>query len=206
MIDGKPKLLIATTNPGKFAELRGLLLTLPIELRSLADLSSYSEIAETGSTFCENASLKASGYAQQGLMATLADDSGLEIAALAGDPGVKSARYGGPDITFGDKIQLLLKAMNNTPDHDRRARFVCSVAIADREGHIVHTSEGICNGKIAREPRGDLGFGYDPIFIPDGFDQTFGELSNGVKQKISHRASAFARIIPFLRDNIGILT
>jgi XTP/dITP diphosphohydrolase len=139
-------------------------------------------------------------------MATLADDSGLEIAALGGDPGVRSARYGGPDVTFADKIQLILKAMNNTPDHERHARFVCSVAIAGREGNIVHTSEGICKGKIAKEARGDLGFGYDPIFIPDGFDQTFGELSNGVKQKISHRASAFARIIPFLRDNIGILT
>jgi XTP/dITP diphosphohydrolase len=139
-------------------------------------------------------------------MATLADDSGLEIAALGGDPGVRSARYGGEDITFADKIQLVLKAMNSKPDHDRRARFVCSVAIADREGNIVHTSNGICNGRIAMEPRGDLGFGYDPIFVPDGFDQTFGELSNDVKQKISHRASAFARIIPFLRDNIAILT
>jgi XTP/dITP diphosphohydrolase len=206
MFDVKPKLLIATTNPGKLAELRGLLLTLPIELQGLADLSSYTEVVETGSTFSENASLKASGYAEQGQMATLADDSGLEIAALDGDPGVRSARYGGPDITFADKIHLLLKAMNSKPDHDRRARFVCSVAIADRDGHIVHTSDGVCNGKIAREARGDLGFGYDPIFVPDGFDQTFGELSNDVKQKISHRASAFARIIPFLRDNIAILT
>jgi XTP/dITP diphosphohydrolase len=205
MLNGKPKLLVATTNPGKLAELRGLLLTMPIELQSLADLSSYTEVAETGSTFRENAFLKASGYAKQGAMATLADDSGLEVAALSGDPGVRSARYGGPEMKFPDKIRLLLTAMESTAE-DRCARFVCSVAIADREGHILHTSDGVCNGKIATEPRGDLGFGYDPIFIPNGYDQTFGELSNDVKQKISHRARAFAPIIPFLHDNIAILT
>ena len=206
MTDGKPRLLIATTNPGKLTELGGLLTPLPIEIQSLANLSSYKDVAETGTTFSENAALKASGYARQGSMATLADDSGLEVAALGGEPGVMSARYGGPDMKFADKIQLLLKAMNSSADRDRRARFVCSVAIADREWHIVHTADGICDGKIAMEPRGDLGFGYDPIFVPDGFKQTFGELSYDVKQKISHRARAFARIIPFLRDNIAILT
>ena len=206
MTDGKPTLLIATTNPGKLTELRGLVTPLPIEIQSLANLSSYKEVAETGTTFSENAALKASGYARQGSMATLADDSGLEVAALGGEPGVMSARYGGPAINFADRIQLLLKAMNSSADPDRRARFVCSVAIADSEGHIVHIADGICDGKIAMEPRGDLGFGYDPIFVPDGFEQTFGELSYDVKQKISHRARAFARIIPFLRDNIAILT
>ena len=206
MTDSKPKLLVATTNPGKLSELRGLLRPLPIEIQSLAKLSSYIEVAETGSTFRENAVLKASAYAKQSLMATLADDSGLEVAALGGEPGVMSARYGVPDMKFADKIQLLLNTMNSNADRDRRARFVCSVAVADRKGHIVHMSEGICDGKIATEARGDLGFGYDPIFVPDGFEQTFGELSNHVKQTISHRARAFARIIPFLRDNIAVLT
>ena len=148
MTDSKPKLLVATTNPGKLSELRGLLTPLPIEIQSLAKLSSYIEVAETGSTFRENAVLKASAYAKQSLMATLADDSGLEVAALGGEPGVMSARYGGPDMKFADKIQLLLNTMNSNADRDRRARFVCSVAVADRKGHIVHMSEGYATAKL----------------------------------------------------------
>jgi XTP/dITP diphosphohydrolase len=206
MNNDKPTLLIATTNPGKLAELKGLLAELPFEFQSLDALSSYEDVEEVGTTFSENAVLKASQYAKQAGLPTLADDSGLEVAALGNAPGVLSARYGGVDLSFADKIDILLKELSGRVDEERRARFVCSVAIADSHGNITHLAEGVCKGTIAHQPRGNHGFGYDPIFIPDGFDQTFGELSGDIKQKISHRASAFSRIIPFLRDNIAILT
>ena len=202
----KPKVLIATTNQGKLAELRGLLADMPIDMRGLADLSIYNDVEETGKSFRENAVLKASAYALQARLPTLADDSGLEVAALDNAPGVLSARYGGTDMSFELKIKRLLAELDWHGDPGRRARFVCSVALADSQGRIVHLAEGICNGLIAREPRGNHGFGYDPIFIPDGFDRTFGELSGDIKQKISHRARAFHQIIPFLRDFIAILT
>jgi XTP/dITP diphosphohydrolase len=198
--------LIATTNCGKLAELRGQLADLPVELLSLADLSSYEDVNESGSTFSENAILKASSYAIQAGMPTLADDSGLEVAALGNAPGVLSARYGGAETSFESKIKRLLRELDTTRDRSRTARFVSSVAIADSKGLILHSATGICQGIIAHEPRGNGGFGYDPIFVPDGFDRTFGELSNDIKQKISHRGRAFNRIIPFLRDNIAILT
>jgi XTP/dITP diphosphohydrolase len=194
------KLLIATNNPGKVIELTGFALKLPLELFSLADFPNLSEVQETGETFDQNARLKASGYAVQTGLCALADDSGLEVAALENRPGVLSARYGGAGTSFAAKMAKLAAELDRTGDVDRRARFVCSMAISDINGRIVFTAKGICDGKIASEPRGKGGFGYDPLFIPDGFDLTFGELPEAVKQKISHRARAFEQIIPFLRD------
>lgn len=198
------KLLIATHNRGKFDELMHLFAGLHIELQSLNHFENVLEVEETGSTFAENARLKARNYAIQTGMVALADDSGLEVEALDDRPGVFSARYGGERADFGEKMVKLLEELDRTSDEHRRARFVCAIAIADSKGEVITNVEGVCSGKIAAAPRGSGGFGYDPLFIPDGFDQTFGELPNEVKQKISHRARAFNEIIPFLLDFIAV--
>ena len=195
----RSQMLVATGNIGKLNELNALMADMPVDLLSLSDIGSFDEIEETGATFAENAALKATGYARIAGMLTLADDSGLEVEALDGRPGILSARYGGADLGFDKKMLKLLGELDNTGDRDRRGRFVCSIAIANAAGEIVHSADGICSGKIARSPRGMNGFGYDPLFIPDGFDQTFGELSEDIKRKISHRARAFEQIMPFLR-------
>lgn len=194
------KLMIATNNPGKFRELKELLSGVSLKLAALADFPDLTEVEETGSTFDENARLKARGYAMQTGLHTLADDSGLEVEALDNRPGVLSARYGGANMSFAEKMAKLLVELDKIGNTERRARFVCSMAVADENGNILVISKGICEGKIATEPRGKGGFGYDPLFIPDGFNLTFGELPEAIKQKISHRARAFEQIIPFLRD------
>ena len=194
------RLLIATNNAGKLTELGEMFAEMPIDLVTLASFPDLTEVAETGDTFAENARLKAAGYARQTGLIALADDSGLEIAALDGRPGVHSARYGGLDVGFDTKIALLLDELANIPETKRQARFVCSIAIGDPLGRIIYQAEGVCSGTIASEPLGNSGFGYDPIFIPEGYDRTFGELSDAVKGEISHRARAFRSIIPFLRD------
>jgi len=197
------QLIVATHNLGKLAELRSLLAELPLDLVGLSNFENVTEVEETGSTFIDNARLKAVGYARQTGSFALADDSGLEIDALGGRPGVLSARYGG-DVGFDKKMQMLLSEMADSINSFRGAHFVCAIAIAAPDGRILHTTEGICPGIIAAEPRGNGGFGYDPIFIPAGFEETFGELSGSVKQKISHRARAFEQIMPFLRDFIAV--
>ena len=204
MSSTEQRLLIATNNPGKLAELNDLLVGVPLTLLDLSRFPKVSEIEETGQTFDANARLKASGYALQTGLLALADDSGLEVAALDDRPGVFSARYGGPDTGFVQKMAKLLAELEKTGDTGRHARFVCSMAIATADGQVIFTSEGICNGTIADRPRGSGGFGYDPVFIPDGFPQTFGELSEGIKRKISHRVRAFEQIIPFLRHFLAI--
>ena len=204
MSDRIKKLLVATNNRGKLVELRGLLDGLPVALQNLCDFDSIIEIEETGTTFVENARLKASGYAVQTGLAAIADDSGLEVEALGGRPGILSARYGGAEAGFDEKMAKLLGELDASGDPKRNARFVCSIAVADPSGRILHTTEGICPGKIASVPRGRQGFGYDPLFIPDGYDLTFGELTGAIKGEISHRARAFCQIMPFLRDSIAI--
>lgn len=194
------RLLVATNNKGKLAELRQMLVGLDVELVSLADLGITDEVEETGSTFVENARLKASGYARMANLPAIADDSGLEVDALDRRPGVLSARYGGAETSFDEKMKMLLAEIDVTSDTDRHARFICSIAIANTSGEIAHVATAKCEGKIANGPRGSGGFGYDPIFIPDGYEQTFGELERHVKSKISHRARAFREIMPFLRD------
>jgi XTP/dITP diphosphohydrolase len=190
-------LLVATGNAGKIRELEEFLADLPFILRGLREFPNVSEVEETGATFTENAVLKAKGYAVQTELWTLADDSGLEVEALGGAPGVFSARYAGENSNDEEKIAKLLDELGE--NIERRARFVCVMAIADQTGDIKYISEGICDGRIALNPSGTKGFGYDPIFIPDGFEQTFGELSGVVKQKISHRARAMEKIIQYLR-------
>ena len=198
-------LLIATMNPGKVIELQAMLAPLGI---SVAGLHAFDvpEVPETGTTFVENAVLKASGYARATGLPALADDSGLEVAALGGRPGVLSARYGGDDLPFAEKIRLLLAEVEASGSADRSARFVSSIALASTDGKIVATTDGICDGDLAQFPRGSGGFGYDPIFVPEGYAETFGELSGAVKAQISHRASAFLHIMPILRRFVGIST
>lgn len=200
-----PSLLIATGNAGKIRELSEIFAPTGINLKSLADFPNVAEVAETGASFEENAVLKAKGYAAQTQTLSLADDSGLVVDALGGAPGVLSARYGG-DIGFQEKMQMLLSEIARSPESSRAARFVCTMAIADETGNILTTAEGICEGTIADAPRGNGGFGYDPVFIPDGFNRTFGELDDAVKAEISHRARAAAKIMRYLLAFNALLT
>lgn len=192
------ELLIATSNPGKVRELSTLLSNIPLRLKNLTDLHNIREVEETSATIRQNAELKAAGYARQSGLWSLADDSGLEVKALDGAPGVHSSRFAGEGASDAEKMAKVLNELAAIPDASREARFVCVMSIADNKGKIIFTAEGICSGKIANEPRGTNGFGYDPIFTPDGFDKTFGELPGDVKQQISHRARAVVEIIRFL--------
>ena len=197
--NNKSTLLIATMNRGKIKELRELLAGLPINLKSLDEFPNITEVEETGGTFAENAVLKARGYAVQTGIRALADDSGLEVMALNGAPGIFSARYAGENANDGAKIEKLLCELAATESANRTARFVCAAAIADETGAVEFQAEGVCSGQIALEPAGNQGFGYDPIFIPDGFAETFGELSAEIKHNLSHRGKALAKVGVFLR-------
>ncbi len=194
------QILVATKNTGKIKELERLLADLPVRLRSLDEFPGIIEPQETGATFAENAVLKAQSYALQTGLSALADDSGLEVEALGGAPGIFSARYAGANATDSERIEKLLDELKSTQDEQRRARFVCAMAISDEKGEIKFLAEAVCDGAIARTPEGANGFGYDPVFIPDGFNQTFGELSGEIKREISHRARAAKKIIRYLRD------
>lgn len=196
------ELLIATSNPGKILELESLLAALPLRLHGLKEFPALREIEETGATFAENATLKAIGYAQQTGRWTLADDSGLEVAALGGAPGVYSARYAGTEASDAGRMMHLLEELRRTEDTARRARFICAIVIATPAAQVLNVAQGFCEGHIAQAPRGTGGFGYDPIFIPDGYEQTFGELPGEVKQLTSHRAQALKATRAFLHHHL----
>jgi XTP/dITP diphosphohydrolase len=195
------ELLIGTSNNGKIAEFQLLLAATPLRLRNLAEFPMIEEVEETGITFSDNAILKARSYARQTGLWALADDSGLEVDALGGAPGILSARYGGAGATDNERIERLLEELSPYAQQARRARFICAIAIADAEGQVANISIGKCEGQIIHAPRGTHGFGYDPIFVPDGFEQTFGELMPEVKEKISHRALAFQKAQSFLASH-----
>lgn len=196
------ELLIATHNAGKIAEFRALLSPLPVRLLSLADISPMSEPMETGETFEENARIKAAEYAALSGMYAFSDDSGLEVTALNGLPGVHSARYAGVGVGYDVKMAKLLADLAKSGKANRHARFVSVIALSSPEGQILHTNTGICDGTLSERPFGTNGFGYDPIFIPVGHERTFGEMPDDVKQKISHRAEAAASFITYLRNNL----
>jgi XTP/dITP diphosphohydrolase len=191
-------LLIATSNGGKRAEIQLLLSDLPVSLFGLPDFPAIEPIAETGTTFVENASLKAIGYAAQTGMVTLADDSGLEVDALGGAPGVRSARYTSEGASDAERIEALLAALAFVDESRRSARFVSAVVIADSSREILNVSVGECEGRIALATRGAGGFGYDPVFIPNGGRLTFAELKPQIKNQISHRARALAATRAYL--------
>jgi len=191
------KLLVATRNQGKILELIALLKDFPFEIKTLDDFDETEDVEETGKTFLENANLKSLDYARQTGCLTLADDSGLEVDALNGAPGVFSARYSGINASDKDNINKLLHALREIKKPERSARFVCAMSVSEPRG-TRFTNEGFCDGEIALNSMGSNGFGYDPVFIPSGFEQTFGELPAETKKKLSHRSNALKKIIGFL--------
>jgi XTP/dITP diphosphohydrolase len=195
------KLLIATNNPGKLREYEELLAAeeLGLEISHPALECIDLDVVESGETFEENAALKARAYASASGMPTLADDSGLEVDALGGAPGVRSARYAGPGASDADRYRKLLSTLEGVPPPDRSARFRCVVALALPDGRL-ETAAGRCEGHIGYEPRGEHGFGYDPVFVVEGSGgRTMAELPPEVKNRISHRARAFAAAVPMLK-------
>ena len=191
------RLLVATTNPGKVREIAGILSAVPIELVSLSEFADVGEPEETGATFAENARLKALYYHQATGLPSVADDSGLEIDALDGAPGVHSARWEGNDYSV--KFRRIHELLDQRHARGSRARFVCRLALADH-GRIVFESEGVIEGTIADEPRGDQGFGYDPIFFYPPLGRTTAELDRDLKATVSHRGKAFAQLRDYLTN------
>ena len=182
-------LLLATSNPHKLEEFRTIFSDMSLRLLSLSDVQLDVDVEETGNTFAENAELKGRAYAQMSYMLTLADDSGLEIDALGGLPGVHSARYLGRETSYEERFRVLLEQLKGLPLEQRSARFRCVIALAEPSRKICLV-EGIVEGVIAESPRGTHGFGYDPIFFLPELGKTFAELEPVVKNRISHRARA----------------
>jgi XTP/dITP diphosphohydrolase len=192
-------LLIATSNPGKVAELTDLLKGLNCRVIGLGDLPQVPPtVEETGQTFAENAMLKAEHYHRLDGLIALADDSGLEVDALGGRPGVYSARYGGGNLSSAEQIQLLLGELKDVPDDQRTARFVCSIALFGNSLKVIF--EDSCEGVISREPRGQNGFGYDPVFIDAELGRSFAELTREEKAPRSHRGRALQQARAFLAE------
>lgn len=189
-------LLVATTNRHKVDEIRQILAGLPFGLATLADYATIAPLAETGATFAANARAKALYYAAATGALTVAEDSGLEIDALGGRPGVESARFGGTATPYPGKFALIYDALRSVPSADRSARFVCALALA-REGTILFEARGVVEGLIAPQPKGAGGFGYDPIFFYPPAGVTLAEIGPE-KMTVSHRAEAFRRFRTFL--------
>ncbi len=187
----KLQVLVASANRGKVSEYNALLEGLEIELLSVRDAGISGEVEETGSTYEENARLKAETCVERSGLLTLADDSGLEVDVLYGEPGVRSARYAGEGATDAERVAYLLRKLEGIPAEKRTARFVCVIAIATPTGEVTFC-RGECHGQIVIEPRGELGFGYDPAFFVPELDATMAELPPEIKNRISHRGRAAA--------------
>lgn len=190
--------LVATTNPGKIREITGILAGLPIDLRTLRDFPGIPEPEETGETFAANARLKALYYEAATGLPSVADDSGLEIAALDNAPGIHSARWHGTDYTV--KFRRIYEMLRERGVRGSRARFVAAVAFA-RDGRIAFEADGIVDGEIAPEPRGTQGFGYDPIFFYPPLGCTLAEVDGEAKAAVSHRGAAFRKFKEFLGNS-----
>jgi XTP/dITP diphosphohydrolase len=191
-------LVLGTANRKKGLELADLFRPLGAELRTLADFPGDFQVEEDGDTFAANARLKATGYARHLDRWVLADDSGLLVDALDGRPGVFSARYSGPDANDESNNRLVLEELGHIPLEQRGAQFVCHIAVADPSGQIQAESEAACQGRILFGPRGNDGFGYDPLFEIVEYHRTFAELGLRAKACLSHRARAACRLIPQL--------
>ena len=195
------KLLVATRNSGKVREFSRMLSEMPFEVVGLDDLGITLEVEETGSTFEENALLKATAYARESGELTLADDSGLEIDSLNGEPGVFSARYGGEGLDDEGRVQLVLDKMKHLPGWERTARFVAVLAlVGDEVPNGLATSEGVLEGAIMHEPIGDNGFGYDPVFWLASHAKTTSQLTGEEKDEISHRGAALRGLTAMLES------
>ncbi|MDE0299257.1 MAG: XTP/dITP diphosphatase [Candidatus Poribacteria bacterium] len=194
------KLVLATRNIGKVQEFNDMLSNQSgVEVQCMKDFPDAPEVLEDGETYQANAKKKAVHVAKYSGILALADDSGLEVDALGGAPGVHSARYAGSDASDADRIAKLLAALRHVPDNERNGRFKCAVAVASPGGRT-DVVVGVCDGSIIREPRGELGFGYDPVFVPNGFNQSFAELGEQVKNRISHRAKALNMALKLIKD------
>lgn len=190
-------MLIATHNPGKIREYRALLQNTNDDIVGLDDLGITHDVDETGMSFAENALLKARAFALVTGQVALADDSGLEVDALGGRPGVRSARYAGPNATDEDRYRKLLSELDGVAPELRQARFRCAIAVAWPDGRCVLTT-GTCEGMIAMQPRGTNGFGYDPVFFVPEYRSSMAELSDEVKNTLSHRARAARALLRIL--------
>jgi XTP/dITP diphosphohydrolase len=194
-----PKLLLATGNKAKVREYKSLLKGLPFEMVSMAELGINTGVDEIGESLEENARLKAATLARKSQLLTLADDSGLEVDALGGEPGRLSARYAGDGASDRDRVEYLLSRLKDVPEGKRSARFRCVIAIA-RPGGEVELCSGECHGFITLEPRGEEGFGYDPIFYLPELGKTMAELTLEEKNRVSHRGRAARQAIQLLRS------
>jgi XTP/dITP diphosphohydrolase len=202
------ELLVATYNQGKIREVEDGLAALPVKFRYLTEFANVYTVSEDGQTYRENAILKALGYAKQTGLRAVADDSGLEVDALGGRPGVFSARFGGEKLSDGDRIRRLLFELSEQANQARSARFVCCMAFAGWESseelirgdqpRLLTVTEGRCEGLIAPTPRGANGFGFDPVFVPIGYQDTFAQLPLELKARISHRGQALGEMQRFV--------
>jgi XTP/dITP diphosphohydrolase len=195
-----PLLVLGTANRKKAAELVELLANEPLTLRTLADFPGALAVEETGHTFAENARLKATQQARHLQAWTLGEDSGISVEALAGRPGVYSARYSGPDATDERNNARLLEELGDTPLEKRTAHYTCHVVLADPSGNVRATCEATCRGRIRFKPAGRNGFGYDPLFEIVEYHRTFGELSPALISVLSHRTRANSQLLPILRE------
>jgi XTP/dITP diphosphohydrolase len=198
-------LLVATTNAGKLREIRALLAGLPVEIVSLRDIAPVEEPEETGGTFAENARLKARYYAERSGLWTVAEDSGLVVDALGGDPGVYSARYLRPDASYPERFAEIFLRLDEVPHAPRTARFVAALASVDR-GTVVYETEGVVDGQITREPRGSGGFGYDPIFFYPPYHATLAEVTEDEKNAVAHRGVAFRAFAEWIRRQQALVS
>jgi XTP/dITP diphosphohydrolase len=186
------RIAIATRNPHKLRELGRICADWPVVWVTVEDRSAadFPEVEETGATYLDNALLKARATASALALPALADDSGIEVDALGGAPGPRSARYAGDDATDDRNLRELIRALKGVPAGGRTARYRCVAALAMPDGAEVH-AEGTCEGALVGSPRGERGFGYDPVFVPVGWDETMAELPDAEKDRISHRGRAF---------------
>ena len=193
------RVLIATTNQGKLREIRTLLDGVDVELLTLRDLPAIAEPEETGQTFQDNARLKARYYAAASGLMTIAEDSGLVIDALGGDPGVRSARFLRPDASYAERFTVILRRMAEHPERGRAARFLCAATVVD-DDRVLFETVGRIEGEIADAPRGHNGFGYDPIFFYPPYGTTLAEVSEAAKLAVAHRGEAFRAVAVWLQQ------
>jgi XTP/dITP diphosphohydrolase len=194
------RLLVATTNRDKLREIRFLLAGVPVELSSLGDLSPIQEPDETGDTFQDNARQKAFYYAAHSGMTTVAEDSGLSIDGLNGEPGVRSARFLRPDATYPERFSEIFRRLEGRSGHSRAARFTCALTVVQGES-ILFETVGTVEGEIAHAPRGAHGFGYDPIFYYPPYQQTLAEVGEEAKLIVAHRGQAFRALAAWLQTS-----
>ena len=192
------RLLVATTNPGKLREIRVLMADAPVHLIGLSDIPPIEEPEETGSTFEENARLKAKYYAAQSGLWTVAEDSGLVIDALGGEPGVLSARFLRPDASYSERFTEIFRRLDAQPNQPRTARFVVALASVDRD-QVVYETTGVVEGEIADAPKGSGGFGYDPIFLYPPYGRTLAQVTEPEKIAVAHRGIAFRKFSEWLK-------